>query len=73
MANHNDISKKLANGSTVYLVSSEEFVMEIKPNTNKYRVKKKGGAIYEILYSTNLAFETYLEANEITKEEFEKY
>jgi hypothetical protein len=67
------IANKLSSGKTVYLYSSEGFAIEVKPSAKKHRVKRPDGSIYEIDSTTDLACETYLEANEITNDDFNSF
>lgn len=74
MSKHDDLNEKLGK-QDVYLINDfEEWAMMIpKDGGEMYPCKFKGDKLYKIKFSTNLACETLMRSQEISKEEFEKY
>lgn len=73
MSKYEDIINKITNREEVYLSNSEGCVVKIPVNENVYYVKFKNAPEYTIKRTTILACETLLEANEITKQEYDNY
>lgn len=69
-----EIRSKIGKQDVYLLNFFEEWAMMIpKDGSEMYPCKFKEEALYKIAFSTNLACDTLSQANEISKEEFEKY
>lgn len=73
MTKYKNIINKIVKKQDVYLKSSEGCVIKIPANNTVYHVKFKNAPEYTIEGTTDLACETLLEANEITKQEYDNY
>lgn len=74
MTRHEQVLNKIGKQDVYLLNAFEEWAMLIpKTGGGEYPAKFKGGKLYKIARTTKLATDTLLEANEISKEEFEKY
>ncbi len=72
MSKHNEIVERSITEPVYLLNTFEDIALRTEP-PNKYFAKPKGLYEYPIAYNTDLVVETLLEANEITKEEYDKY
>lgn len=67
-------SKRLRNGPVYLLHDFEEVVLKCTPGTNGvWSARKHGGEEYEILSSTNLATEAWMEFIEMTEKEYNEF
>ena len=72
MSKYDDIIEKSIR-QTVYLLNTfEDIAMRAEPD-GSYFAKPKGLDEYEVKHNTDIVAETLLEANEITKAQYDKY
>jgi len=73
MTKHREIVNKIGNEVVYLMNTSHGIVVKIVPLHQNWYAKNKGGDEYEIHCSTNLACETLMQANQITKYDYESY
>ena len=74
MTTFDDILKKLAEGSTVFILNRfYSTAIKCVPETTHYKAKHKGGKEYDIESGSDLVYDSFDPVVEITAEEYERY